>query len=151
MKKLTKKNAIIIGAISLVLVAAILCIILIPNCNGNPPDENTEDKPIIIVEATDKTFLSAGTTQYVVVRPSEPTNYEEYAVEELVKYFSKLLKSHFELTNDYFYNANHLNGDGATKLEPIITNIYNDLKNYTYNASNYFYNSYSEMMADYNK
>ena len=89
MKKLTRKNAIIIGAISLVLVAAILCIILIPNCNGNPPDENTEDKPIIIVETTDKPFLSAGTTQYVVVRPSEPTNYEEYAVEELVKYFAE--------------------------------------------------------------
>ena len=64
--------------------------------------------------------------------------------------FSKLLKSRFELTNEYFYNANHMNGDGSAKLQPIITEIYYDLKNNTYESSNYFYDSYELMLTDYN-
>ena len=64
--------------------------------------------------------------------------------------FSKLLKSQLQLTNNYFYNSNHLNVYGSKKFQPIITSVYNDLKNNTYNASNYFYDSYDDMISAYN-
>ncbi len=87
MKKISKKKALIIGAISLVLVVAILLIILLPNC-APAPEEDNEEKPIISVEVTDKPFITAGATNYVIVQPQEPSKYEEYAVEELVKYYA---------------------------------------------------------------
>ena len=53
MKKLNKRNTIIIGAVSLVLVVAILLAILLPNCS-KAPDKDPEEKPVINVDATDK-------------------------------------------------------------------------------------------------
>ncbi len=64
--------------------------------------------------------------------------------------FSKLLKSKMELTNDCFYNSNHLNQTGSNKLYPIIKDVYQDLLNDTYNPANYFYDSYQSMVQNYN-
>lgn len=98
MKKLNKKNTIIIGAIALVLVVAILLIVLLPK--GYDPGPDDEDKPIINVQTTEKSFLTAGTTQYYVVQPKEPTNYEGYAVEELVKYLGEATGVNFMVKSD---------------------------------------------------
>jgi len=64
--------------------------------------------------------------------------------------FTKIKKNFMELSIENFYNANHCNGKGARLLTPLIEQIYLEIKNNTYNKNYWFYNSYEELLQDYN-
>lgn len=64
--------------------------------------------------------------------------------------FSKLRKEHIELNKEYFYNANHNNGVGASKLAPVYSEIYNQMSQAKFNEVDWFYLSFDEMIEDYN-
>lgn len=63
--------------------------------------------------------------------------------------FAKTKKSITTFDEQYFYNANHCNKKGAEALVPILTSVINDLQNGVYDATNYFYSTFEEMIEDY--
>ena len=80
-------------------------------------------------------------------------SYVKGSIENLgLKYldFSKLKKEYIELTKEYFYNANHNNGAGASKLAPIYAEIYEEINNDIFNESDWFYLTFDEMSQNYN-
>lgn len=76
------------------------------------------------------------------------TTIEQYNLDYID--FSKIKKDHMTLSNNYFYNANHCNLDGAKKLQPIILEIFNQIKSGKFEYSAWFYDSFTAMIADYN-
>lgn len=63
--------------------------------------------------------------------------------------FSKIKLDYFELEIPYFFDGSHVNGDGASILRTIIEDIYLEIENNTYNESEWFYEEYEELFADY--
>lgn len=63
--------------------------------------------------------------------------------------FSKIKKDIMKLENPYYVDSNHLNGMGATTLQPIIKEIITQIEESTFNQSEWFYESYSDMIQDY--
>lgn len=83
-------------------------------------------------------------------------NFDNFVNETIKDYdlkyldFSKVKKDVLELKNNYFYNANHCNGTGALALQPIISEILQEIQNNDFAQEKWFYQDYTQMKSDYN-
>ena len=96
-KKMSKKLSIIIISVSLavlITLGVILGIIL-----GGKKDQ-TVSAGLDDIPATDIDLVVNQTTEYKIVIPSEPSNFEKYAAEELVLYLSNSTGINFNVISD---------------------------------------------------